>query len=265
MKNITPADGDGAKAAVFLKLFLWSAVFCLALRLSFCAPPPKPGKAPPAQAVSSEAPRVPVEFSAPRVKGNWNAGGVRLDDLELKDYFDKSGAPVRLYSHGKEAPSYAEFGYLSDAGEMPGAATEWNVESRGDASVVLSWKNSRGVGFKRSMAFDRGYVLSVRDTVSNFSPSDITIYPYARVVGSADPGKAASSHTGFVGVLDGKLIEETYADIAKEPKLYARAAGWFGFSGQYFLSALLNAAESRVSVQEISPGVFQADFVRDAV
>ncbi|MDR1476561.1 MAG: membrane protein insertase YidC [Rickettsiales bacterium] len=285
-KNVT--ESSGAKRPDFLKIFLW--VFTAYILAQAIFRPREIAIPPQGVDISSmkEAPRVPIPFGTASVEGNFNATGLRLDDLRLVRYHEGMSADspnVGLLRHEKdekesgERSSYVEFGLLGAEEEsylFPSRSTKWSVVSHTPSSVALKWTNPNGVEFARDMSFDDGYMLTVRQRVANRSKSEIGFYPYARAVQASDAAASRSAaHTGFVGYLGGKLEEHTYRDLMKKRLDFASENGWLGFGSDYFMTILVPQADGRAFTaraielprRDASSPVrqFQADYVGDGV
>ena len=283
-KNVT--GGNGARRPDFLKIFLWTLVAFMMAQMLF-----RPREAPVQPhgidlASLKEAKRILVPFETASLKGSFNAAGLRLDDVVLKGYRESRDADaknVELLRHAKDDPetgarsSYVEFGLLGAEEEsylFPNKGTEWRVAARTPSSVSMEWKNANGVVFARDMSFDDGYMMTVRQKVSNRSKSEIGFYPYARVVHARDMAERVSAaHSGFAGYLDGRLEELSWRDLAKKGSEFQSSGGWLGFGTDYFMTMLVPGQGGAFTARtaELAKGgsspvkQFQADYVKDAV
>ncbi|MDR1009019.1 MAG: YidC/Oxa1 family insertase periplasmic domain-containing protein, partial [Rickettsiales bacterium] len=168
-KNITPGapvandNNNGKKKPDFLRIFLWTAIFYFSIRLLFApkpATPPKPAE----PVVVKEIARILVPFETPRLKGNFNAVGLRIDDVTLKGYKEtraEDSSDVRLLSYAKpddlSRAEYAEFGLLADNADIPTKESKWSVISSSPTEIKLAWTNRDKVNFERKLNFDDGY------------------------------------------------------------------------------------------------------------
>ncbi|MCL2439461.1 MAG: membrane protein insertase YidC [Alphaproteobacteria bacterium] len=278
-KNITPGvandNGRPPHRPQFFRIFLWSMIFYFSLRLLLGAPAQKVEAAKPEN--TKEIERVLVPFANDYISGNFNAVGLRIDDLTLLKYHDKAdrhSPQIRLLAHAtpddKGFSEFVEFGLIADNIDVPTNATRWNIEKKSDRAITLSTTNKAGIKFTRELSIDERFGLSVRDTIANNSNAGFTFHPYARIVASHSPAQDSSAHTGFVGVFDDKFMDKSYSKLKGKalPEIRAKS-GWFGLSSAYFLAAVSlgsNTESGAVNVRELRNNEFgarqfQADFV----
>ena len=235
-----------------------------------------------------------IPFSTDSLNGNFNSVGLRVDDVILKKYkvsLDKNSKNIELLKYidseknSNEKSSYMEFGFIptgDDLSLFPTNATIWNVVSHTNNSVTLSWKNSRGLTFQRLLTFDNDYMLTVTDTIKNNSQSEVSFYPYARIVASNNMSKPVSnSHTGFIAYLGNNLHEEKYQQISSsKPLEFNSNNGWLGFTSDYFMTILVPSENSKSFTARVLKlpqtteiktksseqfAQFQSDYVKDIV
>jgi YidC/Oxa1 family membrane protein insertase len=206
------------------------------------APPPR------------DVPRLPI--SAPRVQGSINLMGARLDDLVLRDYRVEVtlGSPlVRLLEpRADPQPYYAQFGWTGDAGvRVPDVDAVWTAsaaELTPSQPVTLSWDNGAGQVFEIALAVDGDYVFTAEQRVRNAGAAPVVVHPWSRIRRDYKPVTAGYYilHEGMLGVLGGKLQEQTYdtakseGDKTKGASLeQATTGGWAGITDKYWLTALI--------------------------
>jgi YidC/Oxa1 family membrane protein insertase len=288
-KNVTSPQ-QGERKPNFLKVFLYVLAAYLAVVAVFRPKADDRSIKTIPPIAQREARRIPVPFETESLSGNFNAVGLRLDDVTLRKYretMDEDSKNVELLRHaedgtGAEKSSYLEFGLLGREEEaylFPSSSTEWKVVSKTPSSISLSWSNGHGAKFVRSLEFDDKYMLKATQKVSNESKAALYFYPYARAVSAYDTRSgSAAAHTGFIGYLNGSLEEHTYADLVKKSREFTSGNGWLGFGSAYFMSVLIpEAAGGSFAAQaqalpyagqgDVAHGwrQFQADYVRDAV
>src|SRR5690606_4684040 len=95
-----------------------------------------------------------IAIDAPQVAGSINPVGARIDDIVLKAHrqtVDKDSGPVRLFSPGgTPAQQFAQFGWVGEGVNLPGADTVWQTEGGPLAPgrpVTLTWDNGEGLRF----------------------------------------------------------------------------------------------------------------------
>ncbi len=71
----------------------------------------------------------------------------------------------------------------------------WTVETAArqltpDAPVKLTWDNGQGLVFRRTLAIDDHYMLTITDEVENKTSGDVALAPYARLYRFGKPHTA---------------------------------------------------------------------------
>jgi len=214
------------------------------------APPPLPGVAsssaqqagmPREEAVASSQ-RIAID--TPRLHGSINLTGGRIDDLSLEQYretIDPNSPPIVLFSpSGVPDAYYAEFGWLPASGstaKMPRRDTIWTQEGSGalgvDHPVTLTYDNTNGLIFRRTIAVDDHYLFTVKDEVQNKSTGPVTLSPYALISRHGTPKVQGYYilHEGLIGVMgDQGEQKETYKKI-DDKKTSITGAKWSSKDG----------------------------------
>ncbi len=220
----------------------------------------------PAAAVAAPAARLAIESA--RLSGSLNLRGARLDDLVLRDYretVEANSALVRLFAGREDLnPYFAQWGWTSadNRTAVPGPDTDWTA-SPGPLSsgnpILLTWDNGAGVTFQIAMSLDANYMFSVDQRVLNRTDQAISVLPWSRVRRERTPRVEGFYllHEGFVGVLDGRLTETSYADAKTEANKRRGAAleaespgGWAGFTDKYWLAAIMPVEQAAGSPRQ---------------
>ncbi|QNT78782.1 membrane protein insertase YidC [Entomobacter blattae] len=220
------------------------------------------------QPVSTPSPesesRIPIEGD--RVKGTIDLRGAKLDDLLLTDYHEtvKDNSPlVRVLSsfHGKQ-PNYVEIGWVRGAGDttkLPDEHTLWKTSGTKltpTTPLILTWDNGEGVEFEIKLLLDHNFMFTVNQTVKNTTAKPITLFPYSRVSRGYTPVETGGYlvHEGPVGVIDGRLQEESYKNLRKNATPPTNIAwnkqamgGWSGITDKYWLTAVIPYQKDRVT------------------
>lgn len=220
------------------------------------------------EAALAQSKRVPIE--TPRLSGSISLTGGRIDQLELKDYRTTldDGAPLveLLWPAETENAYYALYGW-SPVGALktPGPKTEWTVERGGSLSpnspVTLKWDNGEGLIFRREMAIDGNYLVTVTQSVVNETEAPVSLAPYSIIARHGVPQLTGFFvlHEGAVGVLNGELTEVDYDEFEDfaplsggqlfEEKIDAAPGGWFGFTDKYWLTAIVPSGDQGFSAR----------------
>jgi YidC/Oxa1 family membrane protein insertase len=242
------------------------------------------------------SPRVPID--TPDLLGSIALTGGRIDDLHLKTYretIDPGSPTVTLLTPaGAEHAYYALYGWAPggalEPGDVPGASTEWQLES-GDkltatTPVTLSWTNAKGMTFRRTIAVDDKFMFTITQSVENGSGSAQRLAPWGIIARHGKPTDLKNFyvlHEGVVRQVDKELSELKYKDmdgLAVDPHEGAHAEvvpvehdGWIGFTDHYWMTTLIPASgqaftsvakwaesadiyqtEARLPTVEVAPG-----------
>ena len=238
----------------------------------------------PAQA-QRDVPR--LRIAAPKLQGSLNLAGARLDDLVLRDYHEEVSPEsplVRLLEpRADPQPYYVQYGWTGDNGvKVPDPDTVWTA-SGGDLTtthpVALTWDNGQGQVFEIDLSIDDNYMFTVEQRVHNNGSAPVSVHPWARIRRDYKPVTAGYYllHEGLLGVLGGRLQEQTY-DKAKSEAEKAGAGkpsldmqttgGWAGITDKYWLTALIPDQSTPVQaafrhLTEDGADRYQVDFVTD--
>jgi len=283
MKNITPGAPGEKKPFNYLRFALWFTAL-YAIMLLFLWPDKKEQAQPQGVAPMEkfDVPRAPIAFEAASLGGSFNAVGLRMDDVYLKDYFlsMKPGAGnVRLLRFDeKTGGDYVEVGFLGrtrEAGSLPATDTKWKVVKKSPGALVLEWKNPGNAIFTRTLSVDDKYMVKVEDMVENKGKAVLSFYPYARVVRTIGEIAKGDQPMAFSGYLSGRLEELSVRDIAKKKtETFGSKGGWFGFSDNYFMTTIMLPNDGTSTIRAIDPAALdpapsegkrvQADYVGEA-
>jgi YidC/Oxa1 family membrane protein insertase len=208
-----------------------------------------------AEDVIADAPRLVIDSES--LTGSLSLTGGRIDDLSLKGYREtlKPDADlVRLLSPiGTDSPYYALNGWVAAVGatadQVPGASTQWQIESGETLSpgsdVTLVWGNGAGLTFRKTFAVDEEFLFTVTQTVENTTGAEIALRPYGLVARHGEPDQIGFfiQHEGVVRMSDGSMEEINYDDMpdltTEESRIEVTENGWIGFSDQYWMTALI--------------------------
>jgi YidC/Oxa1 family membrane protein insertase len=196
-----------------------------------------------------------VRVDTPSLHGSIALQGGRIDDLVLAKYREtvapQSPNVVLFSPSGSPAPYYAEFGWVPGPGvtqPMPGNDTVWQLEKGSvltpTSPVTLLWDNGQGLIFRRSIAADENYLLTVTDTVENRTATEVTLFPYSLISRHGLPHTQGFYilHEGPIGVMGEQGLKELhYADLLKDggSKTFKDTGGWIGITDKYWAAALI--------------------------
>ena len=198
-----------------------------------------------------------LKISAPRVQGSVNLLGARLDDLVLRDYHEQVNPDsplVRLLEpRADPQPYYVQFDWTADSPDVkvPDLDALWTAsapELTMATPVTLSWDNGAGQVFEIALSVDANYLFTAEQRVRNAGGAAISVHPWSRIRRDYTPTTAGYYilHEGLLGVLGGRLQEQTYDKVKSEsnktrgPSLDATTTGgWAGITDKYWLTALI--------------------------
>ena len=214
---------------------------------------------------TAEAPRIAIDTQA--LSGSISLTGGRLDDLELRNYFEtleEDSPNVRLLSPvGQSGAYYALYGWTPGGAlgyeDVPGANTEWEVEEGEtltvETPVTLRWDNGTGLIFRRTISVDEDYMFTITQSVENTNEDAARLAPYGIVARHGLPDDLQNFfilHEGVVQSSDGTLNELDYDDMTDLDFLEREGAraevtdvaeeGWIGFTDKYWMTTLIPEA-----------------------
>ena len=216
--------------------------------------------------VSEAAPQVSaprIIIDAPLVSGSISLAGLRIDDIMLKAYQetqDPGSDNIQfLLKTDSETPFFAEFGWAAAEATqpMPKADTLWTASAMvlsPGAPVTLSWDNGNGLTFRRSLAINDDYMITVEDSVESRLATPVTLFPYGLVRRHGTPPTTGIYilHEGALGVFDETLREEDYGDMRDADDGVSEirpetSGGWIGFTDKYWLAALVPDQKAKMN------------------
>ena len=216
--------------------------------------------------VSKAAPQMSsprIIIDAPLVSGSISLAGLRIDDIMLKAYQetqDPGSDNIQfLLKTDSETPFFAEFGWAAAEATqpMPKADTLWTASAMvlsPGAPVTLSWDNGNGLTFRRSLAINDDYMITVEDSVESRLAIPVTLFPYGLVRRHGTPPTTGIYilHEGALGVFDETLREEDYGDMRDADDGVSEirpetSGGWIGFTDKYWLAALVPDQKAKMN------------------
>ena len=207
------------------------------------------------------APRIIID--APLVSGSISLAGLRIDDIMLKAYQetqDPGSDNIQfLLKTDSETPYFAEFGWAAAEATqpMPKADTLWTASAMvlsPGVPVTLIWDNGNGLTFRRSLAINDDYMITVEDSVESRLATPVTLFPYGLVRRHGTPPTTGIYilHEGALGVFDETLREEDYGDMRDADDGVSEirpetSGGWIGFTDKYWLAALVPDQKAKMN------------------
>ncbi len=196
-----------------------------------------------------------VTIETPSLKGSISLKGALVDDIVLLNYretVDPASPNVVLFSPlGSPNAYFAEYGWQAGPGAqiaLPDSETVWKAESGAKLTpstpVTLTWDNGQGLVFRRTLAVDDNYMLTVTNEVENTTSNDVALTPYARLYRFGIPHIEGFFilHEGLIGVPgDAGLQELTYASVLEDggKSFDSKTGGWLGITDKYWAATLI--------------------------
>lgn len=220
-----------------------------------------------------------VAIDAPEIHGSINPVGARVDDIDLKGHrqtVELDSGPIRLFSPaGTEGQQFAQFGWVGDGLDLPGAATVWQLvegeQLTQETPITLAWDNDAGLQFRLRYEIDEHYMLTVTQSVANSGEGSVALRPYAflnRTSANADESNF-NVHSGPIA-FHGDSVDFgwDYDEVSEDgPVALGEGTDWIGFTDIYWMSALIaeegQAADGTFRAMEGS--TFRADLIYDPV
>lgn len=227
------------------------------------------------RAADTRPPAARIAIENPRLAGSISLRGARIDDLVLTTYRETlapDSPQVRLFAQRDSAhPYFAQWGWTAADGRtrVPDNDTDWSASAGPLAPgrpVTLSWDNGQGQVFEIVLTLDEHYMIQAEQRVRNAGPDPVSVLPWVRIRRERTPQVAGFFilHEGFTGVLNGRLREETYANVKETAQRRRGVAleeettgGWAGLTDKYWLAAIMPAAADqrlRVAYRHVNEG-----------
>ena len=200
----------------------------------------------------SDSPR--IKISTPGISGSIRLNGLIIDDITLKAYqetLDKDSANIRFLSPLKTGNGHeVSFGWIQAKNSdfnIPNRNTPWKLTGNNnvltlESPLTFEWKNDTGQIFQSTIALSDEYLFEITQNIINNGSNSIIVNNAAKITRESTPDLSGMFilHEGLVGVLDEKLEQIDYDDLADD-KVYNFDSnnGWLGFTDKYWLTALI--------------------------
>ena len=150
--------------------------------------------------------------------------GTQVSDIILSDYV-YDGEHVKLLDGTGD---FIQVGFNATGTTAPDVSTVWK-----DVNGTMTWKNSDGVIFTRSLDVD-GYLITVTDKIENKTARDLTFAPYVRIVRGNKVKNSAGVATGAITNVNARVRYVDWHKLDKKAYAYSTTNGFVGFSDQYW-------------------------------
>ncbi len=200
----------------------------------------------------SDSPR--IEINTPKISGSIRLNGLIIDDITLKSYqetLDENSDYIRFLSPLKTGNGHeVSFGWIQSKNsdfDIPDRNTPWKLTGNNNvldlnSPLTFEWKNNTGQTFLSTISLKDEYLFEITQEIINNGSNSIIVNNAAKITRESTPDLSGMFilHEGLVGVLDEKLEQIDYDDLA-EDKIYNFDSnnGWLGFTDKYWLTALI--------------------------
>ncbi|HYI26851.1 MAG TPA: membrane protein insertase YidC, partial [Bradyrhizobium sp.] len=243
---------------------------------------PTPGQQLSREAALKASPRIAID--TPRVHGSISLKGAQIDDLALTKYretVDPKSPPIVLLSPtGSPHPFYAEFGWVAGAGaavKTPDSNAIWTQQGSNTLGVgtpvTLTWNNGEGLEFRRTIAIDDKYLLTIDNQVANKGSAAVSLYPFGLIRRHGTPETAGYYilHEGLIGMLGEQGLQEfTYSAIQDKKNVSFKATNaWLGITDKYWAATLIPDTKAPIEAhflynQTGTQKTYQTDYLGEA-
>jgi len=191
-----------------------------------------------------------IRFENGSVFGSISLKGAAIDDLTFKEYnVELNGTnQITLLS-----PRSVEDGYLIESGfvstnkniDIPDASTVWKVSGNKKLThnnpVKLTWSNSQGITFEKTITLDDQFLFTVKEKIINKSDKSYNFFSYGQIIRNKLPEISGFYilHEGFLSVLDDQLIEEDYDDIQEKKFSQTAQEGFVAISDKFWVTSVI--------------------------
>ena len=209
----------------------------------------------------------PAQVAVPEVPSQMLMGeaiiarvaGIRISEIELKNYVENDDGNVRLLSAVGE---FLEIGFSGAGASVPMPDTLWRINRAiGGDRIYMAWTSPEGVEFRRAITMSTDYVINVSDTATNNSAVPVAIGGYARIVrGQGSEPSARAAFVGGIARAGGSIERESWRSLSRRPLSLSTAAGFVGFTDQYWQTVVgMDAFDKTLRIRGRGDGMFQAD------
>ena len=218
--------------------------------------------------IEQTAQDVRVSFDAPSVDGSILLRGARLDQLNLKNFFEtlddkkarNADGEIKIFEpQGLDEAHYALIGWRDGEGgsRITDAQTNWSLASGSTLTptspITLQYQTG-SVTISRVVSVDDNFMFTMTDTVTNTSARELALQPYGILRQFGKPSDLSQNtmilHEGFVGATGNKLHMLNYKKLEKGNTLEASTSegGWVGLTDKYWLGAIIPEQDKPFSI-----------------
>jgi YidC/Oxa1 family membrane protein insertase len=215
---------------------------------------------------------VRVAVDAPAVDGSISLRGARIDQLQLRGFYQTIGDKERGNAAGEVpllAPQgdpggrdfYAEMYWVTEDGRFTTRDLDWTQVNTGALTVQNPLKLSLTLAngrIDRTIGVDEHYMFTIVDTFTNTSAAEMRLRPdfFLRQRALREHTQASreeqGAHRGMLGMFADNQRNQTvsYADLIKKPAFSQGAnLGWIALTTKYWMAAVIPHQGDPVQMQ----------------
>ena len=190
-----------------------------------------------------------IKIETPSLSGSFQTEGMRLDDIQLKDY-DKTldpadGKVILLVPEGAERSAYIMDNWTGVDGGT-GSNTPWQVVSGGTLTPTSPITLRHDIGnivIERTVSVDDKFLITLTDKLTNTGSGDATLSRkgYSRQHELPDDlTNFFIIQEGPISVVDNKYHDMKYKGVKKKSGWSESGeSGWVGLTDKYWLQAAI--------------------------
>ena len=197
------------------------------------------------------------EISSDRITAT--VQGLRISNVRLSDYTKSSDSDELVSLLGGEN-NFIEVGFVSTGASAPTASTAWR-----NSDGTFTWRNPSGVEFRRTITTN-GYTITVTDTISNGSDTDVSFAPYARIVRNNDMASAAGVSNGAIAYVNSDIEDVAWNKLDSRNYAFSTTHGFAGFADQYWETvASIDSPDQTITFKKSGSDTYVSDTAASAV
>jgi YidC/Oxa1 family membrane protein insertase len=191
-----------------------------------------------------------IQFENKNIIGSISLKGAAIDDLTFKEYNVELNGSDKIILL---SPRNVDDGYLIESGfvtsnkniDAPDGSTIWEVSGNkkltNNNPVKLTWSNSQGITFEKSISLDDQFLFTIKEKIINKSDKSYNFYSYGQIIRNKLPEISGFYilHEGFLSVLDDELIEEDYDDIQEKKFTQTAQEGFVAISDKFWVTSVI--------------------------
>ena len=222
-----------------------------------------------------------IKIDTPGIRGSLLTTGSQLDDVTLKNYdktLDPTEGQISLLSpSGSEKAAYITDNWVKAGMTDLGLNTPWTVLSGSiltpTTPVTLGYVGE-GYEIRREISVDDRYLLTLTDSVTNTSSSEIALQRKGLARQHSLPDDLTNFfiiQEGPISIIDNKYNDMKYKALQKKGLWTEQGeSGWVGLTDKYWLTAAIAPQDKLMTAERRfrtinDQGVYETTYALSAV